>query len=391
MKAGGSDPSSIRFKLAATGGPTAPDQMHSTWPAPEVIGVMLAVIVYAVVGIAILVAGPVTREVPTPSPANNAVVATPRPAATLNASLVLSIRNTNARIVALGGELERLLAEDPFVTSAVAMRIREISAAATFAKGVVDRIQFQPGGAAIAPVLRASYDVIVIAADKALSVAFTDRVAVRQGADGVLIVLVDLPDIDKLLAAAAAGASPSLPSEPGASPTETTAGTPGPNPTPRPTATPSPTPSPNPSSQLVNGSFETGLDPWRLVLASGAAGTFERTTVDPYSGHASAVVTVTGGAGPWSALSVEQGGLTLESGVTYRVSLAVRSTAAREIRIRLSTALGEVIASRVLPVTATWTTVSFQVTPIGRFQDVTLQIEAGASGQRIWMDDVSLG
>jgi hypothetical protein len=88
---------------------------------------------------------------------------------------------------------------------------------------------------------------------------------------------------------------------------------------------------------------------------------------------------------------VEQGGLTLESGTTYVVSLAVRSTAARDIRIRLSTELGEVIASRVLPVTTTWTTVSFQVTPIGSFQDVTLLIEIGASSQRIWLDDIGLG
>jgi hypothetical protein len=31
------------------------------------------------------------------------------------------------------------------------------------------------------------------------------------------------------------------------------------------------------------------------------------------------------------------------------------------------------------------------VTPIGRFQNVTLMVEVGASGQRIWLDDVSLG
>ncbi len=141
----------------------------------------------------------------------------------------------------------------------------------------------------------------------------------------------------------------------------------------------------------MNGGFETGLEPWRLVLAPGAAGTFERTTFDHFSGAASAVVNVTGGAGSPSAVSIEHDGLSLSNGVTYRVSLAVRAGAPREIRVRLTTDLGEVIASRVLPVTSTWAIVSFQVTPIGRYPDVTLQLEVGASGQRIWIDDVAVG
>jgi hypothetical protein len=119
-------------------------------------------------------------------------------------------------------------------------------------------------------------------------------------------------------------------------------------------------------------------------------GTLERTVADHFAGSASAMVSVTGPIGAQSAVSVEQGGLTLTNGVTYTVSMAVRSTAARELRVRLSTPLGEVIASRVLPVTTTWTVVSFQVTPIGGYRDVTLHIEVGASSQRIWLDDVSL-
>ena len=295
------------------------------------------------------------------------------------------------------------------MTRDVIEKIKEISAAATYSIGIVDRIAIQPGGAAVALALRTAYEAIVSAADKALSVPFADRVAIRLGADGVVLALADLPDIDALLATAAATPSPSPSNGPGGSPSQSAAATPTATPTPKPTAkpTPSPTPTARPTSaptaspaptptpslptQLVNGGFETGLEPWHLVLAPGAAGTLERTTTDHFSGAASAVVIVTAGVGSPSAASVEQGGLTLESGQTYRVSLAVRSTAPRDIRIRLSTDLGEVIASRVLPVSATWTTVSFLVTPIGQFQDVTLQVEVGASGQRIWLDDVSLG
>lgn len=378
---------------------TTPQQVGSTHPGPEIVGVVLAAIIYSVVGVAIIVAKPSTPETPTPSP-TRAAAASARPAPTLDAGLVLLIRDANARMVALGAELQGLLAEDPFVSSAVISKIKEISVAATFANSMVARIRYQPGGAAIAPTLRAFYDAIVEAASRALSVPFRDPVAVRRGADGVVVVLVDMPDIYKLLAAAAASGSPSPTLAPAASPTGIVAKTPvpvatpkpttKPSATPPPTATPAVTPPPGPPSQLANGGFETGLEPWRLVLAPGVAGTLVRATVDPYAGSASAVVTPDDGVSPLSGLSVEQGGLTLESGVTYQVSLAVRSAAAREIRIRLSTTLGEVIASRVLPVTSTWTVLSFPVTPIGRFQDVTLQIEAGGSGQGVWLDDVAL-
>lgn len=389
----------------------AQEQVRSTRPAPEVLGVMLAAIVYSVVGVGIIVASTVPTEGPTPSPTSSAVVVTPRPVPTMSGSLVLLIRRNNGRILALGKELEDLLVDDPISTSDVVDKIKQISAAATFSIGIVDRIAIQPGGPAIAPTLRTAYEGIVDAADKALSVPFGDRVAIRLGAEGVLLALVDLPDIDALLANALATASPGPSTEPSPSPTPSASPAPTPSPTPTAVPTPTPTPtakptaaptstatassSPTPPSpgpnELANGGFESGLEPWRLVLAPGAAATLERTTADHFSGAASAVVAVTAGVGPPSAISIEQGGLTLESGRTYVVSLAVRSSAAREIRIRLATELGEVIASRVLPVASTWTVVSFTVTPIGGFQDVTLIVEVGASGQRIWLDDLSLG
>ena len=286
-------------------------------------------------------------------------------------------------------------------------KVKEISTAATFAIGIVDRIAIQPGGDVIAPTLRAAYGAIVDAADKTLSVPFADRVALRLGADGVVVAVAALPDINVVLLLVSATASPSL--SPTAPPLATPSATAGPTstpeptgtPTPAPTPTPTPTPEPSPSvapspsasppSQLENGGFEVGVEPWTLVLAPGAAGTLERTVADHFAGSASAVVSVTGPVGPPSAVSVEQGGLTLTNGVTYTVSMAVRSTAPREIRVRLSTPLGQVIASRVLPVTSTWTVVAFEVTPIGGYQDVTMHIEVGASSQRIWLDALSLG
>src|SRR4249919_2588465 len=90
-------------------------QERSTRPAPEVIGVMLAAIIYAVVGVGIIVASTVTPEVPTPTPASSQAVVTPRPAPTMDDSYVTLIRSAHAKILPLGKELEGLLAEDPIV------------------------------------------------------------------------------------------------------------------------------------------------------------------------------------------------------------------------------------------------------------------------------------
>jgi hypothetical protein len=380
---------------------------RSSRPGPEIIGVMFAAIIYAVIGVGVIVANTTVPEVPTPTPTPTAEAATPRPSATMNASLVLLLRDANARILDLGKELETLLKDDPLATADVVAKVKEINQAAALAIGVLRRIEIQPGGEAIAAALLEGYTAVADAAEKALNVPIRDSAAVRKGAEGVLAAITALPDLDALLAAAESSPSaipsgllptasplttpvPTSTPEPTVEPTSSATPKATPEPTPEPTASASPTPSPTPPSQLVNGGFENGLEPWKLVLAAGAAGTLERTTTDHFSGLASGVVDITAGAGTPSAVSVEQGGLSLSNGVTYRVSLAVRTTAAREIRIRLVTGLGEVIASRVLPVSTNWTTVSFELTPIGGYQDVTLHIEVGASSQRFWMDDVSL-
>jgi Carbohydrate binding domain len=389
-----------------TGEPT-----RSNRPGPEIIGVMFAAIIYAVIGVGVIVANTTVPEVPTPTPTATTEAETPRPTATMNPSLVFQLNQANDRILRYGKELEVLLKDDPLATADVVLTVKDINAAAAIAIGVVRRIEIQPGGETIAPPLMEGYTAVADAADKTLNVPIRDSAAVRKGAEGVVSAINALPDLDALLAApegspspspsgplstasplATPEATPTLEATPGPTASPTIKPTPEPTPelSPEPTATPSPTPSPTPVSMLMNGGFESGLEPWKLVLASGAAGTLERTTIEHFTGTASGVVDITAVAGSPSAVSVEQGGLSLSNGVTYHVSLAVKSTAAREIRVRLVTGLGEVIASRVLPVTTTWVTVSFEVTPIGRYSDVTLKLEVGASGQRIWMDDVSL-
>ena len=72
---------------------TTPKPVGSTRPGPEIIGVVLAAIIYSVVGVAIIAARPSTSAATAPSPTRTAA-ATARPAATLDAGLVLLDRKS---------------------------------------------------------------------------------------------------------------------------------------------------------------------------------------------------------------------------------------------------------------------------------------------------------
>jgi hypothetical protein len=127
------------------------------------------------------------------------------------------------------------------------------------------------------------------------------------------------------------------------------------------------------------------------VLGPGAAGSYQVTTEQPSTGKHAAQLSLSSGAGAWSALSLRQSGLRLDNGITYRVSLWARSTGPRDIRVRVTTAVGEVIASRILSIDATWRPVTFDVTAIGTIDGAALVIETGIASQTVWLDDVGFG
>ena len=83
------------------------------------------------------------------------------------------------------------------MTADVIQKVKEISAAATFAIGIVDRIAIQPGGDADRPDA-ASWRTAPSSTRPTRPCPCRSRTAqrVRQGAEGVVAAVAALPDID---------------------------------------------------------------------------------------------------------------------------------------------------------------------------------------------------
>ena len=385
--------------------------------APELAAALVAVVVWGVIGLGLLTGGSGAAATASPS-AGAASPTSEAPSATLEGSLLVLIRSSNARLLEHRQALVTLLDAETLDTAEVAATVRQVNAAATFAAGIADRIASQPGGASIAAALSAAYDPILATAEEVLSLALANEAGHRKGAERLVELIDAIPDVDALVAAAATPTATTGAASPpsSAKPTATTAPTKTPKPaSPSPTKTPKPaSPSPTatagpgesaePTSSaggspiptlatnlLANPGFESGSQPWQFVLAGSATGSFTVTTDDPASGAADGLITLSSGAGPWSAASLSQGGLQLDNGTNYHVRVWARSTGPRDIRVRVTTGLGEVIASRILSIGAEWTEVAFDLTAIGTLTDASLVVETGISSQPVWLDDLGIG
>ena len=179
-----------------------------------------------------------------------------------------------------------------------------------------------------------------------------------------------------------------------ASPSGSTVTTPPPTlpPTPPP-ATPSfPPPSSQPSgapvSLVFNPGFEDGVNGWQLQLTDGAQATLTHEPLGGPDGSAAARVDITTGSPARSGIALISDVFALSRGETYVVDLWVKSTAAREVSVRLVAASGQVTASRVLQAGTTWTEISFDVTHLAADPNVQLSLDLGRSDATVWFDNI---
>lgn len=375
------------------------DPRAGGWRAigPEWMAIVAGVLAWVVLGTVLLVgggqgAGAVT---PSPSPSPTEPTDTARPDATIDGGLIVLIRSSHARLFDQRDSLQTLLAAERIDTGDVKTSVRQISSAVTFAAEVSDRIASQPGGASIDAALQAAYAPILDGSKDVLSLALSNDAGIRTGAEALVEAIAGLPDVDALVADATPSRSPSATPDSSATPTATPSQTPAVTirPTPEPTGSDDPTATPAATgpNQLVNPGFEAGSAPWRLVLGPGASGAFDVVSDEVHSGEGAALIAQSSSPGAWSDIALRQDGIRLENGTTVRVQLWARSTAARNIRVRITTGLGEIVASRILPIDTSWSLVSFDLTAIGTITDAVLTIEAGLSGQPVWIDDLSVG
>jgi cell division septation protein DedD len=372
--------------------------------APELVAVLLGVIVWIAVGAGVLAtSGRGGTAGPTGSAAVIGASAAPSRAA-IDPSLLALLRSVHDRLRQNNELLESDIASETLDMSALPLLVRQTNNTLSYGVDVATTIGEEPVGRAFSRALLAAYAGPLETIKAILALSLTNESGYRAGVTTLIRQLRALPDIDALLARTQ--------SSPGAAqPTETPASTATPTKTPKPTKTPAPTPTVAPTqapteaptasavppsssalpNALTNPGFESGSDGWTFTPGSGVSAAFDVTDEAPHGGTKVGRITIAAGAGDWSAATLSQAGIQLSNGQTRQLTIWARASAPRDIRVRVTNELGQVLLSRTFSVTTEWQGFTATLTAIGEVRDGSLLIETGASAEPVWLDDLSFG
>jgi Carbohydrate binding domain len=382
----------------------APAPRRPRPPSPEFIGGAFAVGIILVVATSALAAGAPTGGPTTPAGVDGSAepsfaLESAAPTPLVNPVLVDYLRKLNESLAVNAERLEAERARVNLRTDDVQQRIRQVSSTVGWATeasaGLGPALKKDQPGARMAEV----YAQIDATATDTLKNSNQNAVAYRRGAGTLIRQIRQLPALQTALEKLAVPPTPA-PSTPAPSPTRTAAPSPTPTPTPAPTAAPSASARATPSSslplpagdeQIQNGGFETGVgQPWELLLIQGAEAALSADTATPGAGKTSARIDITNGSLAASGIALRQSGLPLEAGRQYAVSLAVRASADREIRVRLMGAGGGQYSGTIVSATTAWTTQPFLFTAGVGDPNAVLEIDLGQDDATVWVDSVSL-
>jgi hypothetical protein len=371
---------------------------------PELVAVLLGVVVWIVVGAGVLATSsqePGTR--PTGSTAPIGRSADPSSAA-IDPSLVELLRAVHDRLRQSTELLDAAVGAETLDMVALPTTVRQVNSTLNYGVDVATSIGQEPGGRAFSRALLAAYAPPLETVKGILTLSLTNEPGYRKGVTTLIAQLRALPDIDALLAQTTA--SPGA-VEPTATPgsTATPTKTPKPTKTPVATGTPAPTEAPteaptataapaSPSALpnvLANPGFEEGTASWMFAPGVGASAAFDVTNESPHGGTGVGRITIASGAGAWSAATLSQGGLQLSNGQAAQLTVWARSTAPRDIRVRVTNELGQVLLSRTFSLTADWQPFTATLTTLGEVRNGSLLVETGASAEPVWLDDLSFG
>ena len=291
--------------------------------------------------------------------------------------------------------LESAIAVEAPLAPEVAGHLRSVNTDLTAGKEAADRLVLGDDTAELGTDLGAFYDAVMARNTETLGNSMRNVEAYVAGALAVIELLAVLPALNERITDALAGrsgpsvgpspsASAASPSPPGLTPPPPTP--PPPTPTVPPPA--SPPPSGVPASLVFNPGFEDGVNGWQLQLTDGAQATLTHEPLAGPDGSAAARVDITIGSPARSGISLTSDDFALGQGVTYVVTLSVKSAAVREVTVRLIAAGGQITASRVLQVGTTWSAISFDVTHLAANPNVQLALDLGRSEATVWFDNI---
>jgi hypothetical protein len=363
---------------------------------PEVIAAVLSALVVAglVLATTVRITGAAGQPglAVSPSPRPSAA-----PASAVSREVIAIALDTNKVIL---GSIDNIQAEtngSKVDVATVRTIMQSMQVRLNFGVGTANDLLGVKETAGVARTIIATYDTLHDINKRAFDASVSNVAAYAQAADKLIGHRGDLEAIGLRLTAilAAATASPSPP--PSVAPT----------PTPTPIPTPPPTPSlipgslePFPSESVpvvvgpnivANPGFEDGVAAsWQLLVVAPAAATLSEERSDPSRGRTSALVTIVQGSESRSAIALVQGSLEIGAGRRYQVSLDVRSTAARDIRVQIESANGNTYATHIVPVTTGWSRQTFEFTALASDSTTTLRLELGGSSAPVYLDAIGV-
>lgn len=273
-----------------------------------------------------------------------------------------------------------------------------------------------PQGGVLGVELGAVYAELRSVGSVAVDVRISNLVKYRENAAALIVILDRLPPLDQRLGILASGlpdpggsappsgepsVAPSASPSASAAPTATVAPSPTVPPVTPPPSTPpgsppassvpTPTPGPNP---IVNPGFEDGVSlPWALALNGTAQASLAADSQQAHLGKQSARIDISVPSTSPAWVSLRQGGLTIVSSATYNISVAARSAAPRQIRIRIIGPGGQTLGngSQLFSIGPTWSVLNLtNMSSIVPTDTGSIAIDVGGSGETVWVDDVSI-
>ena len=369
-------------------------------PAPELVAVLIAMLLYGSIAVFGLPKGASNPGVvpdasPIVGPTTSPELAKPTPDP--RRADVLAILAINDRLIEERRKLQDILAGSNLRGSEIASVLRRIS---TQAKPAIDRasgLSRDPAFQTVGAQLEIIYAESATAVDRALDTSITSDVPYRDAAEAIIDLFVDLPGIGKQLQSILAG--PSASPVPSQSPPPRASPSSGPDASSTPSggsAQPSIAPglgSPpaDPTERLRDGGFEEGATQWQVTATPGVQ--LSVATDAPLSGLGarSLRLEIAASDPKGSMVVLRQGGIDITAGEEYGVQVVAVASTARSIRLRVVGTHQEThgIATVEIGPTATVATVRF--TALIDDASATLLIELpGAYTGHVLFDHASL-
>jgi hypothetical protein len=386
--------------------------------APEGVAAVLSILVVVALLSARLAFAGSSGGTPSPSPTAAPTEApTPSPAA-VDVVAIRALQNVNIYLLEQGSNLKADLVPPPVVPTNIRSLFAQISIQLIVGQPAAARLAATPDGASVGKALGEVYTELDQTIEATNAISLVSEPKWRAAAAEVVKILERIPPLDAQLSqllpgsavspspggSASPSAGPSVAPSPTAvpsaslpSPTPTatpTASPPSPTPTsttPPPTFTPTPSPGPNP---LVNPGFESGvIAPWTLMVTDPAAAA--TVAVDGsvhHSGSFSARVDISAPSGRRAGIALQQGDLAIDAAGIYRVSLYARSSAARDMRVRITSESGQTLGNgtNLFTIGPDWTLLTFEFSSLLGDPAAVFAIELGGGGETVWVDDASI-